>query len=174
MCTFHTKVNIQCELPDADGISLWQFLFLMFIRWQSDVYVYLDPKLISRARQLADSHGIRDAKQLAHRKNQLQQEFYSCNTHAFSITLSLQDSFFANSNSATGSPINPSLVLYLLEIINGLVIPARHFVDDRSLDFQVFYMSLCKSYFYLQFSSNSISALGKFLLSFFWCSCLQT
>lgn len=82
--------------------------------------------------EIFHSHGLLTTNAIEAKKRDLMSDLHS--GHPISIPISHQVATTFLGGQST--PPSPSQVLYMLEIVSGLLLPARHFIDESSLDFQ--------------------------------------
>lgn len=96
-----------------------------------NVLVYTDPQMKNKVTDIFHSHG-QSPTIVADRKRELLSELLGGHQIAIAISPQVSASFLG----VRSVPSSPSQVLYMLEIVSGLVLPARHFIDENSISFQ--------------------------------------
>lgn len=96
-----------------------------------NVLVYTDPQMKNKVIDIFHSHGQLPAN-VVDRKRELASELLGGHPIAIAISPQVSASFLG----VRSVPSSPSQVLYMLEIVSGLVLPARHFIDENSISFQ--------------------------------------
>ena len=78
------------------------------------------------------SHGLITTNAIELRKRELWSELLAGRPVSIPISHQVAVAFIGVSSI----PPSPSQALYMLEVVSGLLLPARHFIDESSIDFQ--------------------------------------